>query len=159
MAKAKSKKWMWIIIAIVVVLAAIFGYRFWKARQSAVPKGIAWGNGRVEAKLADVSAKEALRVKEVLVQEGDLVEPGQVLVRLDAVTMNAELASAEAKSAAEEKRPSKANIARKSDQVGEDRGARRTRRGVRRPAAMMETSTAKLAEAEAQLRLRRRKSK
>jgi HlyD family secretion protein len=54
------------------------------------------GNGRIEAKLSDASAKEPLRVKEVLVDEGDLVKPGQVLVRLDTVTIEAELAKNQA---------------------------------------------------------------
>ena len=33
------------------------------------------GNGRIEAKLVDVAAKEPLRVKEILVDEGALVNP------------------------------------------------------------------------------------
>ena len=82
----------WIIVTIVVVAAlAFFGYQFWQSRRYAVPSGIASGNGRIEAKLADVSAKEPLRVKEVLVNEGDLVKPGQILVRLDTVTLEAQL--------------------------------------------------------------------
>lgn len=94
MAKKSSKKW--ILVAIVLVVGAIFGYRYWKSSQSALPEGIASGNGRIEAKLSDASAKEPLRVKEVLVDEGDLVRPGQVLVRLDTVTIEAELARDEA---------------------------------------------------------------
>ena len=60
--------------------------------QSALPAGILSGNGRIEAQLVDASAKEPLRVKEILVDEGDLVKPGQVLARLDTVTLEAELA-------------------------------------------------------------------
>ena len=52
------------------------------------------------AKLADAAAKEALRIKEILVNEGDLVMPGQVLVLLDTVTLDAELAEARAAVAA-----------------------------------------------------------
>ena len=98
MAKKSSKKW--ILIAIVLVVGAILGYRYWKSSQSALPAGIASGNGRIEAKLSDASAKEPLRVKEVLVDEGDLVLPGQELVRLDTVTIEAELARDEAAVAA-----------------------------------------------------------
>ena len=99
MAKKSSKK-IWILIAIVLVVGAILGYRYWKSSQSALPAGIASGNGRIEAKLSDASAKEPLRVKEVLVDEGDLVRPGQALVRLDTVTIDAELARDEASVAA-----------------------------------------------------------
>src|SRR5215510_13764725 len=91
----------WIILAIVVVAAvAFFGWKYMQAQKHAVPKGIAFGNGRIEAKLADASAKEPLRVKEVLVNEGDLVQPGQVLVRLDTVTLESQLAEARANVAA-----------------------------------------------------------
>jgi HlyD family secretion protein len=94
MAAKFSKKW--IVIAIVVVIGGILAYKYWKSTQSALPAGIVSGNGRLEAKLSDASAKEPLRVKEVLVDEGDLVKPGQVLVRLDTVTIEAELAKNEA---------------------------------------------------------------
>ena len=93
MASKFSKKW--IIIAIVVVVAGILGYRYWTSKQSSLPAGIVSGNGRIEAKLSDASAKEPLRVKEILVDEGDLVRPGQVLVQLDTSTIDAELAKNE----------------------------------------------------------------
>ena len=94
MAGKFSKKW--IVILIVLVVGGVLAYKYWKSTQSALPAGIASGNGRIEAKLSDASAKEPLRVKEVLVDEGDLVKPGQVLVRLDTVTIEAEQAKNEA---------------------------------------------------------------
>jgi HlyD family secretion protein len=94
MASKFSKKW--IVIAIVLVVGAVLGYKYWKSTQSALPAGIVSGNGRIEAKLVDISAKEPLRVKQILVEEGDLVRPGQVLVQLDTVTLEAELARNEA---------------------------------------------------------------
>src|SRR6516225_5351939 len=94
MAAKFSKKW--IVIAIVVVVGGILAYKYWKSSQSALPAGIVSGNGRLEAKLTDASAKEPLRVKEVLVNEGDLVKAGQLLVRLDTSTIDAELAKDEA---------------------------------------------------------------
>jgi HlyD family secretion protein len=93
MAGKFSRKW--IIIVVVLVVGGILGYKYWQSTQSALPGGIASGNGRIEAKLSDASAKEPLRVKEVLVDEGDLVKPGQVLVRLDTVTIEAEQAKNE----------------------------------------------------------------
>ena len=94
MASKFSKKW--IVIAIVLVVGGVLGYKYWKSTQSALPAGIVSGNGRIEAKLVDASAKEPLRVKEVLVDEGELVKPGQVLVRLDTSTLKEELAKNEA---------------------------------------------------------------
>src|SRR5262245_330948 len=90
----KNRKWT--LLTLALVAGAFFGFRYWRAKRSALPAGIASGNGRIEAQLVDASAKEPLRVKEVLVDEGDLVKPGQVLVRLDTVTLEAELAEAEA---------------------------------------------------------------
>jgi HlyD family secretion protein len=89
-----SKKW--IIIAIVLVVGGILAYKYWMSTRSALPAGIASGNGRIEAKLTDASAKEPLRVKSVLVEEGDLVKPGQVLVQLDTSTLDEELAKNQA---------------------------------------------------------------
>ena len=95
-----SKKTKWILAAVVVLGVAFFGFKWWKGQQYAVPDGIASGNGRLEAKLVDATAKEPLRVKEVLVDEGDLVKPGQVVVRLDTSTLEAQLAAAQASEAA-----------------------------------------------------------
>jgi HlyD family secretion protein len=85
-----------IVILIVLVVGGVLGYQYWQSKKSALPAGIVSGNGRIEAKLTDASAKEPLRVKEVLVDEGDLVRAGQLLVRLDTVTIEAELAKDEA---------------------------------------------------------------
>lgn len=94
MASKFSKKW--IIIAVVVLAGGVLAYKYWMSKQSALPAGIASGNGRIEAKLSDASAKEPLRVKKVLVDEGDLVKPGQVLVQLDTSTLDEELTKNEA---------------------------------------------------------------
>jgi HlyD family secretion protein len=109
MAGKFSKKW--IVIPIVVVVGGILAYQYWKSKQSALPAGIASGNGRIEAKLSDATAKEPLRVKQVLVDEGDLVRPGQVLVQLDTVTIDAELAKNEAAVAAAREEFAAANAA------------------------------------------------
>lgn len=111
MANKFSKKW--IVGAIVVLVGGVLIFKYWKSTQSALPDGIVSGNGRIEAKLVDASAKEPLRVKEILVDEGDLVRPGQVLVRLDTVTLEAEMAKDEAAVAAarEQFAASKAAIA------------------------------------------------
>src|SRR5215510_2815350 len=118
MAKNNTKS---IVIGVLVVVgvAGFLGFKWWQGRQYALPKGIASGNGRIEAKLADASAKEALRVKEVLVDEGDLVKPGQVLVRLDTVTLDAQLAEANAQVAAAQEKiaASQAAIAKRKSEI------------------------------------------
>jgi HlyD family secretion protein len=101
----------WLIVLAVAGGLAYVGYQRSQANKIDVPEGIAWGNGRVEAKLGDISAKEALRVAEVLVEEGDLVQKGQVVVKLDTVTLQAELAQARAEVAATEGQLAIANAA------------------------------------------------
>lgn len=121
MPKIVSKKALKWIIALVVVVAGVTfgGVRYWKAKQAALPAGIASGNGRLEAKLVDVAAKEPLRVKEMLVDEGATVRPGQVLVQMDTVTLEAELGEAKASVAAAQERLAfaKASIVKQRSEI------------------------------------------
>lgn len=60
------------------------GYYAWlKFSDSGLPDGIAGGNGRIEATEIDISTKTAGRIQDILVNEGDFVEVGQVLARMD----------------------------------------------------------------------------
>ena len=160
----QKKSMRLIILLIAVAVIAFFGYRYWKANQFKLPDGIASGNGRLEAKLVDSAAKEALRVKEILVDEGDLVAPGQVLVRLDTVTLDAELAAAKANVAAAQERLAIANagIVRAKSEIElakieverarklvEERAGSQREFDVRK--TRLETTTASLAEEEAKL--------
>jgi HlyD family secretion protein len=157
------------IAVIAVAVIAIVGYEFLESKKRAVPEGIAYGNGRIEAKLSDVSAKETLRVKDILVEEGDLVRPGQVLVHLDTVTLDAQLAEAKANVAAANERlaVAEATITKVKSQIKLARiEADRSRKLVAENAgsqreydvrvAAVETNTAALAEAAAQLETARR---
>jgi HlyD family secretion protein len=167
MSNANSKKsWMRILVVVaVVVVVALLGFTYWRARQSTLPKGIVSGNGRIESKLVDVAAKEPLRVKEILVNEGDTVAPGQILVRLDTVTLDAQLAEAKAKVAAAQERVAIANAAivkRQSEielakleverarKLVQERAASQREYDIRQTA--LQTTTAGLAEDEARLR-------
>jgi HlyD family secretion protein len=120
LSKIFSKQYRkWTIAAAAVAVVAFFGIRYLVARRSALPKGIASGNGRIEAKEVDIAAKLPLRVKEILVAEGDLVKPGQVVARMDTVTLESQLAEAkESVAAAQEKLAvAEAGIARQKSQI------------------------------------------
>src|SRR3954454_5142121 len=164
MAKISKRALKWIGASVGVAIGAFIGVRFLIKRHNALPEGIVARNGRIEGKLVDVSAKEPLRVKEILVDEGALVQPGQVLARLDTVTLQAQLTGAEASiDAAEEKRAgANANIvkqkseinlatieAERSQRLVADRAGSQRELDVRR--AKVETTKATLAEAEAAL--------
>src|SRR3954470_18492644 len=120
MAKLISKRSLkWIIPALAVLVIAFLGFKYWMSRKSALPEGIVSGNGRIEAKLVDVAAKEPLRVKEMLVDGGNLVKRGQVLVELDTVTLQAQLAEANAsvKAAEEKLAVAKASITKSKSEI------------------------------------------
>jgi HlyD family secretion protein len=153
------------IAAVAVAALAYFGYQYWREMQSALPKGIASGNGRIEAKLVDVAAKEPLRVKAIRVDEGDLVKPGQVLVLMDTSTLEAQLAEARLNVVATQEKAAvarativkkqseialaKIEVKRSSALVAERAGSQREL-DVRRTA--LQTTSAGLQEEEARLR-------
>ncbi len=86
-------------VIVVLVLAAGgagAGYYWWQQQQNQLPDNIASGNGRIEAEEVHVAAKYAGRVAEVLVSEGDMVEAGQILARMDTAELEASLAKASA---------------------------------------------------------------
>jgi HlyD family secretion protein len=114
-----SRKIRWIIAAAAVVVVGVVGFLYWKARQAPLPPGIASGNGRLEAKLVDIAAKEPLRVKDIVVDEGTLVMPGQVLVHMDTVTLESQLAEAKESIAAarEHLAFSRASIAKQRSEI------------------------------------------
>src|SRR5881409_2287540 len=85
----------WIIIIAVVLVAGFFTWR--ALSKPSLPAGFAAGNGRLEANELFVAAKYAGRVKEVLVDEGDTVEAGQVVARMDTEALEAQLRAAEAR--------------------------------------------------------------
>jgi HlyD family secretion protein len=61
-----------------------------------LPADIVMTNGRIEAEQVLVAAKFAGRVTEVLVEEGDTVEAGAVVARMDTAELDAQLTGAEA---------------------------------------------------------------
>jgi HlyD family secretion protein len=87
------KKVIWALVLIGLVGAgSAAAWRWWKLSQtSALPTGIVSGNGRIESVQVDVAAKYGGRIREILAREGDLVEEGQVLVKMDTDELQAEL--------------------------------------------------------------------
>jgi HlyD family secretion protein len=83
------------VILILLVLAGIAGWIAWDYLQCPeLAEGFASGNGRIEATEYDIATKRAARVDAVLVQEGDRVEAGQVLARMDTDDLEAQLREA-----------------------------------------------------------------
>jgi HlyD family secretion protein len=87
-----------LVVGLLAVLgsAGAGGWYWWKQHQTALPYGIASGNGRVEADDIDITPKYAGRIATLLVDEGDLVKAGQVVARMDTRDTEAQLAQSEA---------------------------------------------------------------
>jgi HlyD family secretion protein len=95
MVKSGWKKWL--TAGVVAAALAWGGVIAWRQLQPAgLPDGFAVGNGRIEATEIDVATKAAGRVKEILVNDGDVIEADQVVARMDIQTLEAELHQAQA---------------------------------------------------------------
>ncbi|WP_053237895.1 HlyD family secretion protein [Sandaracinus amylolyticus] len=114
----KARRWALAVLAVVLV-GGFFAVRYWRSRADALPEGIASGNGRIESREVDVATRLPLRVRTVLVEEGELVRRGQVLALMDTVTLEQELAEARESLAAahEQQAVASAEIARRNSEI------------------------------------------
>jgi len=79
----------------IAILAAVF--LIWQALQpDSMGDGVIGSNGRIEAVEINVSAKTPGRVREILVAEGEYVQAGQVLARMDMASLEAQHQEAKA---------------------------------------------------------------
>ena len=84
--------------ALALLLVAGAGYYTWNnLRNRGDAKGMAGGNGRIEATEIDVATKLAGRVADVLVAEGDFVQAGQALAHMDVQGLQAQRDEARAR--------------------------------------------------------------
>ena len=85
-----------LVVALFLSAAAAVGFYLYQNRPAGLPAGLASGNGRLEATEVDVATKVAGRLSELGPREGDWVELGAVVARLDADDLRAQLRAAEA---------------------------------------------------------------
>jgi HlyD family secretion protein len=86
-------------LAVLVAVLGLGGYVLFKQSQApSAPTGIAQANGRIEVERVDIATKAAGRVAEIRVREGDFVEKGTVVARMDVADLLAQLAAARASS-------------------------------------------------------------
>jgi HlyD family secretion protein len=90
-------KRVWTILVIVALAAAGAGVYWWQsATASALPDGVSASNGRIEAERIEIATRLAGRIAEVLVDEGDWVEAGDTIARMDTLELDAQLHAAQA---------------------------------------------------------------
>jgi HlyD family secretion protein len=90
-----AKKLILFTGAIVAVAGGVIAWLI--LSKPALPPGFAGGNGRLEAKEVDIAAKYPGRIKQVLADEGDTVDAGQVVAVMDTEPLEAQLRNAKAK--------------------------------------------------------------
>ncbi len=86
----------WLMAALLTIGAATGVYVWWRLSPPPLPAGITVSNGRLEAIHIDIAAKLAGRIEAVLVWEGDFVEAGQLVGRMDTSVLRAQLREAQA---------------------------------------------------------------
>ena len=92
-----KRRWGWPVALVVLLLLALGGGAYWWLRpNTALPAGLASGNGRIEADEIDIDTKFAGRIAKLLVDEGDLTKAGQVLAVMDTRDLEAQLKQAQA---------------------------------------------------------------
>lgn len=85
--KTKLKRWL----LPTLVLVAAGGWLVWDATRDHGPGAdFVQGNGRIEATEIDVATKLPGRLNEVLVSEGEFVQAGDVLARMDVASLTAQ---------------------------------------------------------------------
>jgi len=112
-----SKRTM--LLAAVGLLVA--GFIAWQVLSGdKLPHGLAKGNGRLEANEVFISAKRPGRLAQVLVREGDTVQAGQIVARLDTSELDAQLRQAEAqiREARQSEQVARAEVGSKAALVG-----------------------------------------
>lgn len=86
-------------VLLAIVILGLIAIGVWQnfALQKNDYEGIAQVNGRLNLNRLDIATLYAGRVQEILVKEGEEVQPGQVLVRLDDTQVQAQLQQIQAK--------------------------------------------------------------
>ena len=76
-----------LIVVLFIILAVLVGFGLYQASR---PTPVVL-QGQMEAQSVDVAAKVAGRVTEIYVKEGDQIEVGTPVMRLDGLEINAKL--------------------------------------------------------------------
>jgi HlyD family secretion protein len=87
----------WLLRGVVALGAIVAAALVWQRYDNhELEAGLVSGNGRIEGVEIDVAARTPGRLKEILVNEGELVRAGQVVARMDTDVLDAQHRQAEA---------------------------------------------------------------
>lgn len=154
--QSKRRKALRILIPLGILLAAVgFGVNAWLNRPNDDELQL---SGRIEGYETDLGAKSGGRIESVAVREGDRVQQGQVIARLDDDELQAEYAAAQASVAAaqQQQRQAQSQIQVIQSQIQEaqlvlQQSEGQTAGQVSQAEATVATAQAQFAEAQAQI--------
>src|SRR5262249_91795 len=93
----KRKVPVWVLVLACLPVPARPGpWYWWQQELNALPPFSAKANGRLEAQQVEIATKYPGRIAVVLAKEGDTVQAGAVLARMDTAELEAQLQSAKA---------------------------------------------------------------
>lgn len=144
---------LWGVALVLILVAGGWGLRYWLNRPD---DSVIDLSGRIEGYETDLGTKVGGRVAEVTVREGDTVQPGQVIARLDDAELQAQLEAAQARVAAAQQQVNQAQlqVTVVASQIQEAQLTRQQSEGdaagrVSQSEATVAAAQAQLAEAEA----------
>lgn len=112
------------ILAVIFVLLAGLGLFAYQQHEAAVKRAAAQEltlSGNVDLREVTLSFRESDRIKEILVEEGDTVEEGQVLARLDTDELKIDLRKTKAQIAAQESAVEKLHNGTRTEEIEQAR--------------------------------------
>jgi HlyD family secretion protein len=110
------------ILAKIIALLVLVGAGAWFYRSEPEPQGLTL-YGNIDQRQLELAFTDSERVAEILVQEGDEVNPGQVLARLETRRLEDRIAVAEAQAAAAEAALTKLKNGTRPEEIGQAKAA------------------------------------
>lgn len=90
-----KRRWLNYALVLVPLSVALGAGYWWTHSATALPPGIAFGNGRLEADEIDIDTKFAGRIATLSADEGDMVKAGAVVAMMDTRDLEASLHKAQ----------------------------------------------------------------
>jgi len=87
-----TKTWTPILVVSIIIIGAVY---YLIGREEPLPEGLIQANGRIEGDHYTVASKIPGRIEDLLVREGDNVEQGEVVVKIEAAQIQEKVKQAQ----------------------------------------------------------------
>jgi HlyD family secretion protein len=116
-----KKRIIRVIVLLAVIAAVVFGIRWQKGREDAGAGGELKLYGTIDIRDASLAFTEQERISEVLVEEGERIDAGQVLARLKTDRLAAQIAEVKAKIAAQQEMVNQLKAGSRAQEIAQAR--------------------------------------